>query len=247
VVLVTGGTSGIGAAVAQAFAIEGARVIVASRSDASFEAFASTLDSRSGRIEFMPVDVGHAGDVEKLFEKIRKQHARLDFAVNSAGIFDRAKDFHEYRDAEWDSLLAVNLSGVFRCMREELSLMVRGGGAIVNIASVVAQRGSLRASPAYVAAKHGVLGLTRQAAVEYASKGIRVNSISPGPTRTPMASATTSDTMSDVTDTHTKGTDNSGLVDPATIAAAALFLCSDAARDVNGSDLVIDTGQSARF
>ena len=247
VVLVTGGTSGIGAAIAQAFAREEATVIVAGRHEEPFQALLATLHVQPKRLEFMRADVAREDDVEELFGRIQTRHGHLDCAINSAGIFDRAQSFHEYDENEWESLIAINLSGVFRCMQHELRMMINCGGAIVNIASVVAQRGSLRASPAYVAAKHGVLGLTRQAAIEYASKGIRVNSISPGPTRTPMASVTTPSEISIITDALTKGSENPGLVDPATIAAAALFLCSKAAQEVNGLDLVIDTGQSTRF
>lgn len=247
VALVTGGTSGIGAAVARGLLAEGATVIVSGRRRETFEQVQNSTRPLTGSFEFIAADVAQTDDVATLFRAIDDRHGRLDFAINSAGLFDRSQSFHDYEDAAWESLIAANMTGVFKSMRAELAMMVDHGGVIINIASVVAQRGSLRASPAYVAAKHAVLGLTRQAAVEYATKGIRVNSISPGPTLTAMATpllTTGNDAAQQVISSLNP---TSQFIDPATIAATAVFLCSDAAAHINGADFVIDGGQTAQL
>lgn len=248
VALVTGGTSGIGAAVARGFLDEGATVIVTGRSEEKFRQLQDSGHPLRGSFEFIAADVSRTTDLDSLFTSIRTRHGRLDFAVNSAGIFDRSQSFHDYGDSDWESLVATNMTGVFKCMRAQLAMMIEvGSGVIVNIASVVAQRGSDRASPAYVAAKHAVLGLTRQAAVEYAGHGIRVNAISPGPTLTAMAAPLLAE-GDDVASTVVGSLNpTSQFVDPRTIAATAVFLCSPAATNINGADFVIDGGQTARL
>lgn len=247
VALVTGGTSGIGASVARGLLAEGSTVIVTGRRRETFDQLQHSAHPLVGSVEFMAADVARTDDVIALFGTIRDRHGRLDFAVNSAGVFDRSQSFHDYDDAAWESLITTNMTGVFKSMRAELAMMVDRGGVIINIASVVAQRGSLRASPAYVAAKHAVLGLTRQAAVEYASRGIRVNSISPGPTLTSMATPLLAEGTDAAQEVVSSLNPTSKFIDPATIAATTVFLCSDVAAHINGADFVIDGGQTAQL
>lgn len=247
VALVTGGTSGIGTAVARGLLAEGATVVVTGRRNETFDKLQTSTRPLTGSFEFIAADVSRTDDVMALFRTITDRHGRLDFAINSAGVFDRSQSFHEYDDAAWESLIAANLTGVFKSMRAELAMMVDRGGVIINIASVVAQRGSLRASPAYVAAKHAVLGLTRQAAVEYATRRIRVNSISPGPTLTSMAAPLLAEGSNAAQEVVASLNPTAKFIDPATIAATAVFLCSNAATHINGSDFVIDGGQTARL
>jgi NAD(P)-dependent dehydrogenase (short-subunit alcohol dehydrogenase family) len=247
VALVTGGTSGIGAAVARGLLAEGATVIVTGRRRETFDRLQTSTSPLAGSFEFIAADVARTDDVTALFRTISDRHGRLDFAINSAGVFDRSQAFHDYEDAAWESLIAANMTGVFKSMRAEVAMMVDHGGVIINIASVVAQRGSLRASPAYVAAKHAVLGLTRQAAVEYASRGIRVNSISPGPTLTSMAAPLLAEGSNAAHEVVSSLNPTAKFIDPATIAATAVFLCSNAATHINGADFVIDGGQTAQL
>lgn len=247
VALVTGGTSGIGAAVARGLLAEGATVIVTGRRRETFDNLQTSTTPLTGSFEFIAADAARTDDVTALFQTISDRHGRLNFAINSAGVFDRSQAFHDYEDAAWESLIAANMTGVFKSMRAELAMMVDHGGVIINIASVVAQRGSLRASPAYVAAKHAVLGLTRQAAIEYASRGIRVISISPGPTLTSMAAPLLAEGNSAAQEVVSSLNPTATFIDPATIAATAVFLCSNAATHINGADFVIDGGQTAQL
>lgn len=223
--VVTGGTSGIGAAAAIALGRAGAVVFVAGRRRAEGEDVAAAAGPHA---TFVEVDLRRAEGASQLVGEVMATTGRLDLAVNSAGIFGRGADLTTVDDDSWDELIAMNLTAVFRCMRAEIGAMRRGaGGSIVNVSSVVGRRGSERAHPAYVAAKHGVLGLTRQAAVVHGDDGIRTNCVSPGPTRTPMVGP--------------RPTEH-GLVEPEQVAAAIVHLCSDTSSMINGQDLVIDGG-----
>jgi NAD(P)-dependent dehydrogenase (short-subunit alcohol dehydrogenase family) len=155
-------------------------------------------------------------------------------------------DFHTYSDDSWDDMLAVNLTGVFRCMRAELAAMLTsGGGVIINNASTVSHRGSNRAGPAYVSAKHGVLGLTKQAAIQYVQHNIRVNAVSPGPTETPVAAPLVSQGPEAVAAALAQLNPTGKFISPSAIAQAVVYLASDAASMVNGSEIVLDGGQLA--
>lgn len=249
VALVTGATSGIGAAAAIALATAGARVVVSGRDADRGADVVGTIVANGGVAHLVVEDLRHPGSADRIVAAAVERFGRLDLAFNNAGIFDRGRSFHAYGDDAWDEMIAVNLSSVFRCMRAELRAMVDGGrgGVIVNNASTVAHRGSERASPAYVAAKHAVLGLTRQAALEYVEHGIRVNAVSPGPTRTPVAAALEAEGP-DAVRRALSGLNPTGrFVDADDVARTVVFLCTDAAAMINGHDIPLDGGQLAKL
>lgn len=247
VAIVTGGSGGIGAAVAHDLSHSGAHVVVLGRNDDAGRQVVDAINDSGGSSEFVSADVSESASVDDAVNAVVTRLGRCDIAVNSAGIFDRMHPFGSYADAQWDEIINVNLSGVFRCLRAELRVMAGTGGAIVNIGSTVAHRGSERASPAYVAAKHAVLGLTRQAALETPQSGVRVNSVSPGPTDTAMAAPLIAEGPEAVRAAIAPLNPMGDFIDPARVAAAVHFLCSDAAADITGHDLILDGGQLARL
>lgn len=201
-----------------------------------------------GRGCFVGADLRDRDAADRLVRRAVEEFGTLDIAFNNAGIFDRMKSFESYEDEAWDATIETNLSVVFRCMRSELRVMAAAGrGVIVNNASTVSHRGTLRAGPAYVAAKHGVLGLTRQAAVEYATRGIRVNAVSPGPTLTPVAAPLVAEGPDAVRRALESLNPTGSFVPVEEVAATVVFLCSDAASMINGHDVALDGGQLAKL
>jgi NAD(P)-dependent dehydrogenase (short-subunit alcohol dehydrogenase family) len=237
VALVTGAASGIGRAVAQAFVRERAHVIAADIDICDIEGAAPAR-----------CDVTKPAQVEAVVARTIDEFGRVDCAVNNAGIEGARAPLAEYDDAEWMRVINVNLSGVFFCMKHELRAMTRqGGGAIVNVSSIFGLRGAADAS-AYVAAKHGVIGLTRAAALEVASQGIRVNAVCPGYTSTPMVMDRGAQARHDpaAMARMVAREPMERLGSPREIAEAILWLCSDAASFVTGEALAVDGGFLAR-
>lgn len=240
VVLVTGGAGGIGSAVARAFAADGTAVVVADVDGDAARETADRIDSETaGTALAVETDVTDEDSVAALVETTVSEFGGLDAAVNNAGIAGEQESLAEYDGAEFGRVVDVNLRGVFHALKHELAAMAEG--AIVNVSSVLGQRGYKNAG-AYVAAKHGVVGLTRTAALENADHGIRVNAVAPGFTETSMLDASGVN-ASERTREYVRGlipADRFG--DPEEIADAIVWLCSPDASYVTGAVLSVDGG-----
>ncbi len=251
--VVTGAGSGIGRAVAQALAREGAAVSVADIEEGGGQATADAIVRSGGRAQFLRADVSRADDARQMIEKAAATFGRLDILVNNAGL-QHVAPIVDYPEERWNLLIGVMLTGTFLCTRYALPhMMKQQWGRVVNIASVH----GLVASPfksAYVAAKHGVVGFTKVAAWEVAAQGITVNAICPGYVRTPLVEKQIADQArvhaipeSDVVtrimlETHAIRR----MIEPDEVAAMVVYLCSDAASMVTGTALTVDAGWTAR-
>ncbi len=246
VALVTGGSTGIGRATALAFAREGAKVAVPDVAVEYGEETVRLIQNAGGQASFFKADVSAATDVEAMINNTVTSYGRLDIAFNNAGIEGEIGiSTHEYPDEAWDRVMGINLKGVWLCMKYEIIEMLKtGGGAIVNTSSIWGLVGAQGAS-AYVASKHGLVGLTKAAALEYAQQGIRINAVNPGPIRTPMVDrfiATIPEFDSQMTAREPVGR----MGTPEEVAEAVVWLCLDAASFVIGHTLVVDGGYVAQ-
>ena len=236
--LITGGGSGIGKASALAFAREGSKVVVA---DVNVDGGEQTV--RLIQDTFVKAEVSNSSDVSDMVSHAVQTYNRLDCAFNNAGVSGGPGRIHEYTEDNWSRVLDINLTGVWLCMKYEIIQMLnQDGGTIVNTASVMGLVGGSR-SPAYAATKHGVVGLTRTGAVDYAQEGIRINAVCPGYIRTPMIEGILSDPGAEERvvsrhPMHRLGT-------PEEIAEAVVWLCSDAASFVTGHAMTVDGGYVA--
>ncbi len=247
VALVTGAGSGIGRAMARAAAGEGARLVVADVAVESGEETVRLIEKEGGAAVFVATDVSQPSQVEALITATVDTYGRLDCAFNNAGIAGEAQmPLADTRIERFDRIMGVNLRGVFLCMKYEIQHMLKqgGGGAIVNTASTMAVVAT-PTSPAYVASKHGVVGLTKSAALAYAEQGIRVNAVCPGNTDTAILDATKA-AAPPLIDALIANTPMRRLGDPMEIAKAAVWLCSDAASFCTGHAMVVDGGFVAR-
>ncbi|MGE8134044.1 SDR family NAD(P)-dependent oxidoreductase [Novosphingobium subterraneum] len=241
VALVTGAGGGIGRAAAEAFARSGASVMVSDVNEAGGAETVTLIEAAGGKAAFVRCDVSNAGEVKAMVAATVATFGGLDCAFNNAGI-NRITD-DQYDDAIWERDIAINLSGVMRCMREEAAVMLeRGGGAIVNTASINGLVGN-GGQPAYTAAKHGVVGLARHGALRWAKAGIRVNAVCPGVIETPMTAPLVQNAeMKALID----GMTPMGRMGQASeIAEAVVWLCSPAASFVTGHAMVVDGGATA--
>ena len=245
VALVTGGSSGIGRATAQIFAREGAKVVVADVVVAGGEETVQLIKAAGGEAIFVKVDVAQPTDVEAMVKKAVEIYGRLDCAFNNAGIEGALQPTIEYDVTVWDRVFSINLRGLWLCMKAEIRQMLsQGGGAIVNTASAA----GLVAVPgmsAYVAAKHGVVGLTKTAALEYAKAGIRVNAVCPGGVDTPMVQRVFRNNPQ-FAEAAASAEPVGRLAQPAEIGEAVVWLCSDSASFVTGLPMAVDGGMVAQ-
>ncbi|HSM54978.1 MAG TPA: SDR family oxidoreductase [Candidatus Sulfomarinibacteraceae bacterium] len=246
VAIVTGGSSGIGLSTALAFAEKGARVVIADIADEAGQEAVEQIEAAGGEAIFVNADVSKAEAVKALVDKTIEAYGRLDYAVNNAGIGGPAKQTAEYSEDEWNQVIGINLTGVWLCMKYEIEAMLQnGGGAIVNVASILGTVGFATA-PAYVAAKHGVVGLSKTAAIEYATEGIRVNSVCPGFIYTPMLENAG---MAEGTEAHQQIASlhpMQRMGTPEETANMIVWACSDEASFVTGATLLVDGGYTAR-
>jgi NAD(P)-dependent dehydrogenase (short-subunit alcohol dehydrogenase family) len=245
VALVTGGASGIGRATALTFAREGAKLVIADMNDEGGQQTVHMITENGGEAIFVRTDVSQAVEVQALISKAVETYGRLDCAHNNAGIGLRPRaPLHECTEETWDRVLVINLKGVWLCMKYEiLQMRTQGDGAIVNTASGLGLVGMPNAS-AYVASKHGVVGLTKTAALEYAQQGIRVNCVCPGVIHTPMTEGLLSDPELRARLIASEPVGRIG--NPEEIAEAVVWLCSDAASFVTGHAMSVDGGYVAQ-
>ncbi len=246
VALVTGAGSGIGRATALIFAREGAKVVVSDVTVDGGEETVRLVKQAGGEAIFVKADVAQASEVEALVSKAVQTYGRLDCAHNNAGVPGPNKMIVDITEERWDQVIAVNLTGVWHCLKYEIAQMLKqGGGAIVNTSSDAGLVGVPRVG-AYVASKHGVIGLMKTAALEYAKSGIRVNAVCPGPIDTPMLRGPGGERVDRLVAKMVTAQPGGRLGQPQEIAEAALWLCSDAASFVTGHAMSVDGGYMAQ-
>ena len=242
VAIVTGGASGIGKAICQLYAREGAKVVVSDLDEQGGLETVSEITDRGGTAIFVQADSSKPKDNENLVRQAAEHFGGLHLAVNNAGIGGPIAPTGEYPLDGWEKVISINLSGVFYGLRYQIpAILASGGGSIVNVASILGKVAT-RNSPAYVAAKHGVVGLTETAALEYANQNIRINSIGPGYIQTPLLSGLEESTLKMLVGLHPMGR----LGTSEEVAELSLWLNSDKASFVTGGYFPVDGGYLAQ-
>ncbi len=244
VALVTGAASGIGRQVALMLAKEGALVVVSDVSDVGGQGTVQLIKEAGAEATFVRCDVSQPQEIEKLINAVVATYGRLDCAVNNAGIAGASAPTADYPLDSWNKVIAINLTAPWLCMKYEIPHMLKQGkGAIVNMASILGTTG-FATSSAYVAAKHGLIGATKTAALEYSAHGIRINAVCPGFIETPML---TNAGLNEATHKYISSLHPIGRMGkPEEIAAMVLWLCSDASSFVTGAAMLVDGGYTAQ-
>jgi NAD(P)-dependent dehydrogenase (short-subunit alcohol dehydrogenase family) len=242
----TQGRSGIGRATAELFAKKGAAVVIAGRRATEGEDTITAIHEAGGVATFVQADVTTAAEVRRLVDVTVQTYGRLDYAFNNAGAVGPMILTAECSDEDWHAVLAVNLTGVWLCMKHEILQMLKnGGGVIVNMSSMLGLSVNPLYGPAYAASKHGVVGLTKLAAVQYAQHNIRINAVCPGVIHTPMAAPVLEDAELEarVVSWHPLGR----VGESGEVAEAVVWLCSESASFITGHALPVDGGAIAKF
>ena len=249
VALVTGGSSGLGAAAALHFAGAGAKVLIAARRDAQSAAVLRQIEALGAEGLFVRTDVSQAADVRALVDTALERFGRLDCAVNNAGVTGPLRTpVADVDEADWDALMNVNLKGVWLCMKHEIRAMLQqGSGAIVNVSSIYGYKPSDLGHAPYSASKFGVIGLTKSAAVDYGQSGLRINAVAPGFTVSGIVNPQAPGAQERYTMLAARYSAMNRLGRAEETANAIGWLCSDAAAFVNGAVLPVDGGDTARI
>lgn len=238
VVAVTGGVSGIGKAVVSKFIQHGAIVAIIDRDETNGKILVDQLNETETRVHFFSCDVTDEVQVKKTYNRINEELGKINYAFNNAGYGGKSANIENYPVDDWDRVMAINLRAVFLCMKYQIPYIInQHAGAIVNCASVLSTVANENDS-AYVASKFGVLGLTKNAALEYARSGLRINSISPGFTLTPMITYAPQEKLDEIANDHAIGR----LAQPGEIAEGVLWLCSERSSFAVGMNLLLDGG-----
>lgn len=242
VALITGASSGIGESTALLFAKEGASVFLTDINERDGKELVKKIQDGGAQAAFLKADASKPEDSEKSVTEVIKQFGKLDIAVNNAGIGGPQKPVGEYEIEDWDKVISINLSGVFYGMRYQIPAMLKNGaGSIINVASILGSVGFVNAG-AYVAAKHGIVGLTKSAALEYSSSGIRVNSVGPAFIKTPLLEGLDEELLSQLVKVHPMGR----LGEAHEVAQLFVWLASNRASFATGAYYPIDGGYLAQ-
>jgi NAD(P)-dependent dehydrogenase (short-subunit alcohol dehydrogenase family) len=245
VALITGAGSGIGRATAKIFAREGARLALVDVVENGGHETLQMVKQLGADAAFIRADVSKSAEVNAAVDGAVAKYGRLDCAFNNAGIGGAGRLTHEYGEEEWNRVISINLTGVWLCMKAEITQMLKqGSGAIVNTSSIMGLAGAIRV-PAYTAAKHGVAGLTKAAALEYGRHGIRINAVCPAPIYTPML-ISAFEKRPDMEERYARSEPMKRLGQPEEVGEAVAWLCSDRASYVTGLPMPVDGGYLAQ-